>query len=407
MSKIKLYRIESKIYVEERKTENNQFLDDINMLLMDQNIELTEDVDNPYLNVVLVESGGSEEQFLQIKDNLISPIILINNGRHNSLAASLEIKTYISTKMKYECILFSGTPDKIAEILTTMNTVFQTKEELKGTRLGVIGKPSNWLIASDVNYKEVYDRFGIELIDIDYDEFKLEIDKKSFPQISEYFELSEKVSSLEELDKVFYIYGAISRLISKYNLSGFTVRCFDLLDLYKTTSCIALSIFNKQGYTATCEGDIPAMITQHIVNKISGYSSFQANPSYFFYEKGQVLFAHCQAPLNMCSEYELDTHFESDLSLAVSGKFINGKCSVIKLSPDLKTYIAFPGEIVESPNIKGYCRSQMKIAFDQRGFISFFSEHFGNHVIICYGDITNDFVSLMEFINSDYDRKNK
>lgn len=407
MSKIKLYRIESKIYVEEGKTENNQFLDDINMLLMDQNIELTEDVDNPYLNVVLVESGGSEEQFLQIKDSLISPIILINNGRHNSLAASLEIKTYISTKMKYECILFSGAPDKIAEILTTMNTVFQTKEELKGTRLGVIGKPSNWLIASDVNYKEVYDRFGIELIDIDYDEFRLEIDKKSFPQISEYFELSEKVSSLEELDKAFYIYGAISRLISKYNLSGFTVRCFDLLDLYKTTSCIALSIFNKQGYTATCEGDIPAMITQHIVNKISGYSSFQANPSYFFYEKGQVLFAHCQVPLNMCGEYELDTHFESDLSLAVAGKFINGKCSVIKLSPDLKTYIAFPGEIVESPNIKGYCRSQMKIAFDQRGFISFFSEHFGNHVIICYGDITNDFVSLMEFINSDYDRKNK
>lgn len=404
MNKLKLYRIESNIYVEERKIENNQFLDDINMLLLNEGIELSEDAISSHLNIVLVESGGSEQRFLEIKDQLTSPIILINNGRHNSLAASMEIKTYIANYMKYEAILFSGSPEKIAEILKTMNSVFLVKEELKNQRLGVIGKPSNWLISSDVNYKEVYDKFGITLIDIDYDEFKLEIDKKSFPQIEEYFELSEKCESLEELDKAFYVYGAIFRLINKYNLTGFTLRCFDLLDLYKTTSCIALSIFNKNGIVATCEGDIPTLITQIIVNKLTSFSSFQANPSYFYYDKGQILFAHCQVPLNMCSEYELDTHFESDLSLAVKGKFVNGKCSVIKLSPDLKTYIAFPGEIIESPDIKGYCRSQMKVAFDQRSFISFFSENFANHVVISYGDITNDFASLIEFINSEYER---
>ena len=38
------------------------------------------------------------------------------------------------------------------------------------TRLGVIGKPSDWLIASNVDYKNVKDKFNIDLINIDINE---------------------------------------------------------------------------------------------------------------------------------------------------------------------------------------------------------------------------------------------
>ena len=37
-------------------------------------------------------------------------------------------------------------------------------------KLGVIGKPSDWLIASDVDYKKVNELFDIELVDIDIKE---------------------------------------------------------------------------------------------------------------------------------------------------------------------------------------------------------------------------------------------
>ena len=33
-------------------------------------------------------------------------------------------------------------------------------------RLGVVGKPSDWLIASHVNYADVLERMNIELVDI-------------------------------------------------------------------------------------------------------------------------------------------------------------------------------------------------------------------------------------------------
>ena len=37
-------------------------------------------------------------------------------------------------------------------------------------KLGVIGKPSDWLIASDVDYKKVNELFDIELVDLDIKE---------------------------------------------------------------------------------------------------------------------------------------------------------------------------------------------------------------------------------------------
>ena len=57
-------------------------------------------------------------------------------------------------------------------------------------KLGVIGKPSDWLIASDVDYKKVNELFDIELVDIDIKEL---IDKS-------------KSEVNRTLDKVFKAY---------------------------------------------------------------------------------------------------------------------------------------------------------------------------------------------------------
>lgn len=55
------------------------------------------DIDHLYdgLGMILVESGGSEGYFLEVFNKLKSPIYLLTYGTNNSLAASLEILTYI------------------------------------------------------------------------------------------------------------------------------------------------------------------------------------------------------------------------------------------------------------------------------------------------------------------------
>ena len=99
MNKIKLYRIESNIPNEARKIENDNFINEINMYLTEDNIELSEEIETSYLNAVLVESGGSEEKFLKFVDKLTSPVILLEMGKHNSLAATFEIKTYLNLNL--------------------------------------------------------------------------------------------------------------------------------------------------------------------------------------------------------------------------------------------------------------------------------------------------------------------
>ena len=50
------------------------------------------------LALILVESGGSEHYFLEVENKIKEPIYLLTFGNNNSLAASIEILTYIQNK---------------------------------------------------------------------------------------------------------------------------------------------------------------------------------------------------------------------------------------------------------------------------------------------------------------------
>ena len=89
-------------------------------------------------------------------------------------------------------------------------------------KLGVVGLPSDWLIASGVDYEMIQRQLHIELVDIPI----------------------EEVTSLGQVDKgeagAVQIYGRLKQLVSRYGLSGLTLRCFDLLSTVGNTGCLAL-----------------------------------------------------------------------------------------------------------------------------------------------------------------------
>lgn len=393
--KIKLYKIASDIACEEREIYSKSLIDEINLALIDNNIEIVEDTDSK-VNLVLVESGGSEAKFLELLPQLHEPILLLQTSKYNSLPATLEINTYCHLH-NIQSIMIVGSIDEMIALLKNVSNFIVAREDIRGSRLGVIGKPSDWLISQDVDYKEIHDKFFIDVIDINYEEFITEVDKKVLPKIKNYNELLLKVNNDENrLNDALYIYSALKRLVKKYKLDGFTIRCFDLLTSHKTTSCLALSLLNQENIIASCEGDILAMITMLIIQKISGFSSFQANPSTIDFDKKQMLFSHCTLPLNMCKHFELDTHFESDLGIGVKGELETGKISVLKLCPDLKSCLAVSGTINSNMSLSGYCRTQILVDFDSRSMVQFATQPFGNHVVISYGDYYHQFLSYID-----------
>ena len=353
-------------------------------------------------DIFFIETGGTEEEFKRIFSDYKEPYLLVATDANNSLPASLEIATFLRKHDK-KFKLFHGKPEEVREQLKSdeiskicgNSQGFLKFNGLKGMRLGVVGKPSNWLIASDVNYAEVKAKFGVELVDISTDEFLKEVSEAKPKLDSIIFEplLNEKVDQ-KTLDGALQIYAALRNLIIKYNLNGLTVRCFDLLTSVHNTSCLALAMLNKDGYIATCEGDIPAMLSMAIIKKAFHESSFQVNPSYLNLKERYGYFAHCTLPLDMCLSYEFDTHFESGIGLGVKGRLNLGKVTIFKMNGNLQDYEVFEGQIVENLHKNNLCRTQVKVQFNEN-IDDMFSSPNGNHLLIFYGAHKEELVKIL------------
>ena len=390
---------------------NDNFIAAINDELIDEDINLVEDCLNPAFNIYFIETGGSESKFLELFDNIQIPVVLLSNGQNNSLPACLEIKSYCSIH-DIPALILTGDEKRIANLLKPFARAINAKNQIKDNNLGLVGEPSSWLISSQISDEDAKKIFGLNLIHISMEEFMEEIDKKEMvkkiPHLSDF---KEKFKDKEVLDGALYIYSALKRLISKYNLSGLTVRCFDLLGKYKNTACLALAILNEEGITATCEGDVPSMITMHVLRALTGRSSFQANPSYINQEKNTVLFAHCTLPLNMASDYSLTTHFESGLGIGIKGNISLGEVTICKFfvnqNHNLDNSVAITGSIKENLSLNNYCRTQINVELSDYDLLSILREDFGNHMIITHGDILNEFYSLISIFNYEANRDNK
>ncbi len=249
-------------------------------------------------------------------------------------------------------------------------------------KLGVIGKPSDWLIASDVDYKKANELFDIELVDIDIKEL---IDKTKSITTEAPNGLFNTSFNKKEIDKAYQIYLALKDIIFSYKLDGITVRCFDLLDTLHSTSCLAFALLNKEGYIATCEGDIPSMISMYIVRKVYNLPTFQANPSRIDVDNNEIIFAHCTLPLSMCESYRFDTHYESGIGVGIKGELKEGHISIFKVSPDLTKYVLLGGEIKENLNESKLCRTQIVIKLNQDSDVKYFLQRpLANHHLIFY-----------------------
>ena len=181
------------------------------------------------------------------------------------------------------------------------------------------------------------------------------------------------------------MYGAVKRLIKKYDLNAVTVRCFDLLKAVHTTGCLALAILNAEGIPAACEGDQKSLISMVILNALTGGSGFMANPSWMDSEKKEIIFAHCTLPIDMPDDYNLTTHFESGVGVAVAGNLESQEMTIFKCDETMKRYYAGRATLLETRHRKDLCRTQMKLYLED-GTEYFAKSPISNHHIICKGD---------------------
>lgn len=358
------------------------------------------------LDVIFIRTGGSEGLFKQVFPTLSGNILLLTSGKSNSLAASLEILSFLNQNGRRGEVLH-GSAEYIAGRIDTLARVNRARKELRGQKLGIIGKPSDRLIASQPDKQAVKEKLGMELIDIDIRELIGLAKESSQNPLSEY--ASSIVAGLRKdaseavrkyVEGAINIYAALKSLVAEYGLSGLTLRCFDLLDALWNTGCLALALLNSEGIPSSCEGDVPALLSMAIGNALTGRSGFQANPSQIDPGTGRMLLAHCTVPFNMVEKYSYNTHFESGIGVAVHGEIAEGDVTIFKTSADLGRMFCEEATLIENQYGRDLCRTQVLLQMKNSGVLTdyFLKNPIGNHHIIFSGKHREIIEEFMKFI---------
>lgn len=396
MPNIAIYTLTSELHDEQAvNTVTKEFLNSLKqeltskedtMLQFDFKDKNYADYGSHALDLIYVRTGGTEGIFKRMLPSLQekpdSPYYLLTSGKSNSLAASMEILSYLQQNgMKGEII--HGDPSYIAHRIALLAKAGEAKRLLNGCKLGIIGEPSDWLISSHADKDIIRKQLGVELVDIPMQEL-LETITSTPLRLADEDCSSEPISNA--LPGALQIYDALKAIIKCYSLQGFTLRCFDLLSTVHNTGCLALAKLNAEGIVAGCEGDVPAMLSMKIAQTLLGVSGFQANPASINPETGEMVFAHCTIPFNLVERYEYDTHFESGIGVGIRGYMKEGPITIFKVSGNLSRYFIQEGELVRNQSKPDLCRTQQVVMLSDPSKTAYFLNNpIGNHHIILPG----------------------
>ncbi len=344
--------------------------------------------------MVLVGSGGVEEMVKANIDRLPPYVTLIADGLKNSLAASLEILSWMRLNNRHGRVLH-GPTDFIMQGIDDYAIAHDTIDKLNGKRVGVIGKPSGWLIASNVDYQTMRERWGVVMVDVPLDEVVSgyqavkddEVQDITDEFIKKAFGIKEP--SRDEVVKAMRLYKAIKKIVEHYHLDAFTLNCFDLIPTTRTTGCVALALLNQEGIPAGCEGDEQTLLTMLTVQATTGEMTFMANPSKILDNAAhEIVLAHCTIAPAMTDFYIVRDHYESLSGVAVEGVFEPMDMTVVKCGGrQMERYFISKARLLECTSNPNMCRTQLHLRLDEP--LDYFLERsIGNHHVIVRGDHT-------------------
>ena len=389
-------------------TDHHELLDAINEKY-EVNYIFPEEQDNRWADgatMVLVGSGGVEEMVKANIDRLPSYVVLIADGLKNSLAASLEILSWMRQNNRHGRVLH-GPVDYIMQGIDDYAQAQEALEKLNGMRVGVIGKPSGWLIASNVDFDAMRERWGIEMVNVPLNEVVKGYEAVTDDEVQEITDkfLSRAVGikepSRDEVVKAMRLYLSVKRTVDEYCLDAFTLNCFDLIPTTRTTGCLALALLNQEGIPAGCEGDEQTLLTMLAVQATTGEMTFMANPSKILDNVAhEMVFAHCTIAPAMTDRYIVRDHYESLSGVAVEGIFDPMDMTIVKCGgKNMERYFISQARLLECTTNPNMCRTQLRLRLDEP--LDYFLERsIGNHHVIVRGNHVERLATVLRMLGA-------
>lgn len=350
-------------------------------------------------SIVFIATGGVEKLVAQHFEALPRPTALLTDGIYNSLPAALEIASWLHNRgMKNE--ILHGEPTDIVKRLFILYNNFRAQRALSGRRIGVIGAPSGWLIASNVDFLLAKRRWEVEYINVPiervYEYYALTSEDEVGEEAAVLAEkaLACREASPEDLLKAMKLHAAIRKLVREERLDALTLSCFRVIDQVGTTGCLALALLNDEGIIAGCEGDLQAVFTMMVAKTLTGQAPFMGNPSLVNVRNNELVLSHCTVGLKQTERFIIRSHFETGTGIGIQGILPEGEVTLVKCGGEcLDEYYLSSGTLVENTNHINMCRTQVKIRMNTPADY-FLKNPLGNHHILLHGNheaVLNEF----------------
>jgi L-fucose isomerase-like protein len=344
---------------------------------------------------VFVATGGTEQLVLEhARFETREPVVLIAHPGHNSLPASLEVLARLEQTGVRGRIHYLRGPDD-ADGLTALAEGLHdraVRRELLASRIGCVGAPSDWLVASRPDAATVREVWGPTVVPLALEPLLGEPDadvRARGESLARDFAGAASATlepATADLDASGRVHALLRRLVAAERLDAITVRCFDLVVRRHQTGCLALAQLNDEGVIAGCEGDLVTTVAMLWLHRLLGALPWMANPSRVDLARGVLTLAHCTVPRGAAVRYRLRSHFESGLGAAVQGELAPGPVTLVRLGgPRMERLWARDGTLERNTDHADLCRTQVEVAVGTSALEELLSHPLGNHTVLVPG----------------------
>ena len=349
---------------------------------------------------LLVATGGTEETILKAwaersKTAAGEPAFLIAHPGNNSLPAALEVLARLQQDGAQGRIFYLSGPDDAAglrEITDTLHDL-SVQRALQQARIGLVGAPSDWLVASIPDVSTIKAAWGPTVVQVEMEEVVETLEAVPDDAIKPYLDsfvadaTDVREPSPAELRDVARIYLALKQVVADYKLDALTVRCFDFVLHQQTTGCFGLAQLTDEGIIAGCEGDLVSTIGLLWAYKLLGVTPWMANPAQLDTARNSLWLAHCTVPRTLVANYRLRSHFESGLGVGIQGTLPAGPVTLLRIGGKAmdRLWLA-EGDLLRSGDAENLCRTQAEIQLTRGGNVTdLLRAPLGNHLVLVPG----------------------
>jgi L-fucose isomerase-like protein len=348
---------------------------------------------------VLVGTGGTEAEILRLHAARQAavpgdPLLLVTHPAHNSLPAALEALARLRQDGARGRIVHLPGPDDgpaLARLSAAIDDL-RAFRRLHRSRIGLVGAPSDWLVASVPAAEAVRRTWGPETVAVDLDgvlEAAGAAAGERATALAASFGTGATATREPTDDAVRQaagVFGALEDLTAGQRLDAVAVRCFDLVTRRGTSGCLALAELNDRGTVAACEGDLASAVAMLWVRELLGTASWMANPVHADPGSGLLRLAHCTIPRSLVTSFELRSHFESGKGVALAGQLPPGPATLLRRGGrGLEQAFIAEGEAVPASPREDLCRTQVDVTLAAAEVAELLARPLGNHLVLVPG----------------------